>query len=153
MGEQVDKARVLKAAREQNPGAYVYNPPKSIGGGSGGGGGGGSSNPSLDDDFFRNLIESRTDETGRTWVKIGAGLVVLGVIGSVGTFSRLARKSFSSGIPSNALANPAGGPTGLASVAVMEKQAQAMILRDRIQELQKRLKERHPLWYPGDQAP
>lgn len=141
--EEVNKARVLEAAKANAP---VFHPPR----------GGLLSNsdkgPELKDDFLKQLIDGRTDETSRTWVKVGAGLVLLGVIGSIGTFSRLARKSFSSGIGTG-LAAVGGGPSSLTPLALAEKQAQAAILRDRVNTLKLRLKERHPLWYPGDAMP
>lgn len=115
----------------------------------------GDSSPKLDDAFFHKLIESRTDETGRTWVKIGAGLVLLGVVGSIGTFARIARRTFTSGITGNALATVGGGTSGsvLSPMALIEKETEAVIMRARIEELQKRIKDRHPLWYPGDTMP
>jgi hypothetical protein len=143
---ELDKSRVLREAAQ---GAPVFKPPRTAVASQGE-----LTGPKLDDDFLRDLISSRTDETGRMWVKIGAGMALLGIIGSIGTFSRIARKSFSSGIPGNALMTMGGGgPSSMSPVAMMQKQAEALILRDRIEELRKRLKERHPLWYPGDAKP
>ena len=147
MTDTLDKAKVIAELKEATPEAYKFNTRHaSLLGRK-------ETDIKVGDDFLKRLIDNRTDETGRMWVKIGAGLAILGVIGSIGTFARIARKSFSSGIPNNALTLWKAAPTSMSTVAFAEKQAQAVILKERIEELKKRLKERHPLWYPGDGMP
>jgi hypothetical protein len=104
--------------------------------------------PKLDDDFFKALSAPRTHEESNFWMKVGMGVLLLGVVGSVGTFARISRVVHTSAPQGSALAR-LNAQIGLTPTAVLEKAAEASVLTDRVGTLRQRLKERHPLWYPS----
>jgi hypothetical protein len=103
----------------------------------------------MDDELFKTLMEPRTQEESNFWMKVGMGVLLLGAVGSVGTFARITRVAHGSGIKGTALMK-LNSQIGLTPRVAMERAAEAAVLTDRVQVLRARLKERHPLWYPAD---
>lgn len=107
----------------------------------------GNHGPKLDDDFFKTLTAPRTVEESNFWMKVGMGVLLLGAVGSVGTFARISRVVHTSGVRSTSLMRLTE-QTGLTSALAMERAAEAAALTERVTTLRNRLKERHPTWYP-----
>lgn len=106
----------------------------------------------LKDTLFDRVHDSRTDESAMFWGKVGAGVLLLAAIGSVGTFARVSRTSFTNKGTQMVLASQySGSNAGLVtSVEGLERAAEAAVLQRRIQELRARQRERHPLWFPDE---
>jgi hypothetical protein len=80
-------------------------------------------------------------------MKVGVGVLILGAVGSVGTFARISRVVHTSGVRSTSLLRLTE-QTGLTSAMALQRAEEASALAERVATLQRRLKERHPTWYP-----
>jgi hypothetical protein len=100
-----------------------------------------------DDALIKRLAATRSAEESGFLMKLGVGVLMLGVVGSVGTFARISRVSHSSGVRSTALMK-LNAQLGLTPLEMSQRVAEAALLAARVRELKSGLRQRHPLWYP-----
>ena len=101
----------------------------------------------MDDELFKALMEPRSTEDSNFWMKVGMTVLLLGAVGSVGTFARISRVAHGSGIRGTALMR-LNNEIGLNPAVALARAQEAAVLTDRVKELRSRLQDRHPLWYP-----